>query len=148
MDRLILTVNMLQMIFQDCMTRDFLWSALGTFFRCFRKICITRSFPMKKFERRDTSRLHSYIDLYWPLTSTKKINQQHLNHRLFFLQFLWFSPSPRLYAQVDKRYLGIHCQTGIYSEWICQVSVNGYKKWSKMVHIGPKYSIMVQYDPK
>ena len=58
------------------------WS-WACFFCHFRKTCTIQSFPIKKFERRDNSKLHLYIDFCWPLTTTKIINQKYLNHRFF-----------------------------------------------------------------
>ena len=44
----------------------------GKFLRHFRNICTIKSFPVKKFERRDDSKLHPCISCWWPLTATKK----------------------------------------------------------------------------
>ena len=88
---------------------------------------------MKKFERRDDSKLHSYIGFCWPLTIRKMINQKHLNPifvatfrvlslpgiistTIFFDRKPKISLGPRLNAQVQKRYSWVHVQTVIYSE--------------------------------
>ena len=91
----------------------------GKFVCYFRKISTIQSFPMKKFERRDDSILHSYIDFCWPLTTSKN-NQPRTPQSMIFAAFrvlllpeipttififeenTIFFPSPTFCAQVQK----------------------------------------------
>ena len=67
----------------------------GKFFCHSRKICTMKSFPIKKFERRDFSKLHSYIIFCWLLSSTKNNRPTTPKSQFFFVLLLGFCNSPK-----------------------------------------------------
>ena len=68
-----------------------------------RKICTIKSFPMKQFERRDESKLHSYKCFCWPLTITKITDKQHLNNRFFATFRVWSIPEKISYKPTSPQ---------------------------------------------
>ena len=106
----------------------------GNVLRHFWNICTIKSFPMKKFERSDDSKLHPCIGCWWILTTTKRINPQNLNHsfwpllefrhfRKFFLPPNFFNGKSNFPQVLDSEPMfwrscsGVCCQTVTYNEW-------------------------------
>ena len=106
---------------------------LGKFFHHFWKICYTKSFQWRSLKEGMTLNCIFFV-LFALHYYKKRVSQKYLNKKnaTFMVLSLWrkistiiffwgknkFSPSPRLNAQVQKSYLGVHCQTVLYSEWI------------------------------
>ena len=123
-----------------------------------RKICTTKKFQIKKFERRDDLRLHLYIGFS---KLQKKIKQQPKNHcflvtfrvlslpeKTFTNIFLFwvktkFSPSPRLCSDI-KKCSRVHCQTVIYSEGIGPTDLVIIHQFLEIFHVPGSMKLQFQ----
>ena len=117
--------------------------------RHFRNICTKKSFPMKKFERSDDSKLHPCIG---SSLLQKIIKQQNLNHsfwpllefrhfwkkfyHLFFMENQIFCKFYILGPGFEKGGQGVCCQTVTYNEW----------NWSKHLILIQKIYVLVNFQ--
>ena len=145
---------------------------MGKFLRHLRNICTIKSFPMKKFERSDDSKLHTFINCWWLLIATKN-NQPtkpkysfwsllefcHFRKKnsttIFFLLKIKFSSSWRFWAQVLKKvYRGLLSNRDI--QWVKLIKTihihtqfyflgnfSGVRKWRNSISGSDKIEIFI-----